>query len=123
MDPRTLRVTWRCLTAAVIILSLSSLAARTAAGPLPDICCVCSCPAGATMCEQVASDLNCVEVCNFAFNQTCSIITQTNGTCLDVPVCGVAPPATAPTMGTDAMAVLAGLLGVVGVLRLRRRCA
>ena len=122
MEPRMARTGWRSLAIAVVALSLFSVANRTAAGPPPlDVCCACNCP-GTTLCEQIERDISCSKLCNNAFNETCSVRSVTNGSCEDVPACTAAllPPATAPAMGMDAMAVLAALLGATGVIRVRK---
>ena len=123
MDPRMVRTGWRCLAIAVVALSFFSVANRTAAGPLPlGVCCACNCP-GTTACLEIEPDTSCTKVCENALNGTsCSFRSLTNGSCENVPGCGVAllPPAKAPAMGMDAMAVLAALLGATGVLRVRK---
>ena len=123
MEPRMVRTGWRCLAIAVVALSLFSVAHRTAAGPPPlAACCACNCP-GITACRQIEPDTSCSEVCDNLLNRTsCTFRSLTDGSCEDVPGCGLAPlpPAKAPTMGMDAMAVLAALLGATGVLRVRK---
>ena len=121
MEPRMVRTGWRCLAIAVVALGLFSVANRTAAGPLAEVCCACNCP-GTTACLQIEPDTSCTNVCNNAFNESCSLGSVTNGPCENVPACAAAllPPATAPAMGMDAMAVLAALLGATGILRVRK---
>lgn len=121
MEPRMARTGWRCLALAAVAFSFFSVANRTAAGPPPDVCCACNCP-GATLCQEIAQDISCSKLCDNAFNESCSVRSLTNGSCENVPACNAAllPPATAPAMSMDAMAVLAALLGATGVLRVRK---